>query len=374
MNEHALDAMIYAWMAMKEKEENKMEGIFMGQIVGSTSNVSESDGKRCASIYFHDTESNACGKLSHYNKTYSLVLSDDVIKTNDELLKLRDELREIKTARNLREAYVKAIEQDRERLREERDRWKNRCNSVTTDICNALSANGIEFTIKDVLGDVNWKLEFDIPELNEAKAKVADLETKVKVAKANEDYWRGRKEEEEEFGKYWRRTFNAAVKAAKEQGVCIFINGENCDEHRAKVFVVNERADDLEKQVAHIEDDNSAKADALANAKNRGDYWLREHEVKAREYQELERKHDAKWTAMLQALKEKGVEVLYMGEKDGKPIIDIKFPELESDRKWVQEFAYRCGELRAEKFELESELKKAKKKIDYLERENPMPV
>lgn len=106
----------------------------------------------------------------------------------------------------------------------DRDYWKNRFNSAVTDFSKTLAANGVEFTVKAIDGN-KWNVIIDIPELNEAKQKISELEAKC----------------------------------------------------------------------------------------------------------------NAKWSAMLQALKEKGVEVLYMGEEDGKPNIDVKIPEIDIIKKELED-------------------------------------
>jgi predicted nucleic acid-binding Zn-ribbon protein len=308
---------------------------------------------------------------------------DDLLKLREQVKKLQAELMEIKTTRTLREAYITGVEKGCESLREGRDRWKSRCNSVMTDISNALSANGIEFTVKDVLGDVNWKLEFDIPELNEAKKKVEDLEKKLKAVESKETFWRDRKEEEEDYHHYWLHTFDRVVKQAADKGIHIDVHGTDEECNAGIVVVDNVKAEDLESQVVQmedanqklrkrikrLEDDNAAKGDALILAKDRGDYWCREHGVKTREYQKLERKHDAKWSAMTEALKDKGVEVIYMGEQDNKPIIDVKVPGWDDDKKWVNTFAKDCADFRADKFRLERERDELKEQCDILRKD-----
>lgn len=188
MNEDALDAMIYAWRVMKEKEEKTiMEGIFMGKIVGSCSRISEEDGKRCASIYFHDTESNVCSKLSHYNKTYSLVLSDDVIKTNDDL------------------------------------------------------------------------------------------------------------------AEYWDNTCKDLVATGEKVGVKIEFKGDKSDSNVGDFDIINKKAIELMVKVS-----------------------------------DTKHGYNKKWQAMLDALKAKGVEVIYMGEEDEKPCVDVKVPEIDILKKELE--------------------------------------
>lgn len=98
------------------------------------------------------------------------------------------------------------------------------------DFSKVLENNGVEFTMRSIDGN-KWNAVIDIPELNEMKAKVADLERKLEAAKFND-------------------------------------------------------------------------------------------------YHNLKKSQEKKWSAMLQALKEKGVEVIYMGEEDGKPNIDVKIPAI----------------------------------------------
>ena len=417
-----------------------MEGIFLGQAVDGVFSIDKTK-----LTFEHERRTHESHSAIRYSDCdYVLVESDDVIKTNDELLKLRDkvtkleaELTEIKTARNLREAYIAGVEKGCESLREERDRWKNRCNSVVTDIGKSLESNGIEFTLKEIHGNGNWDVVIDIPELNEAKKKVEDLEKKLKAAKSNESFWRDRKEEEEDHhyywlhtydrvvkqaaekgvhidvcgsdeecnagvvvvdnvkaeelekqivqmedanqkpknrdisrvALYWRDTYYSAVEKAKEEGVAIVMQGMDLDRNVAHIKVMNHRTANLERRIKRLEDDNSAKANALIIAKDRGDAWMREHETLTRKYQALEAKHNAKWSAMMQALKDKGVEVLYMGEQDNKPIVDVKIPGWEADKQWVRTFSKQCADLRGDKFGLESERDELKEQCDILRKD-----
>lgn len=255
-----------------------MEGIFMGQITGSVSSVEDGE-TRAAQIYFSGVESNACSKLSHYNKTYSLVLSDDVIKTNDELLKLREqvkkleaELSEIKTTRTLREAYITGVEKGCESLREDRDYWKDRFGSVVTDVSKVLESNGVEFTVKAIDGN-KWNVVIDIPELNEAKKKVEDLEKKLAASKSNENYWRDRKEEEEDYHHYWLHTFDCAVKQAAEKGIHIGVCGSDEENNVGIVTVYNMKAEELESQIVALEKTNNNLNQKIGAADNALEYW-----------------------------------------------------------------------------------------------------
>lgn len=168
-----------------------------------------------------------------------------------------------------------------EELEKDRDYWKDRFGSVVIDVSKVLEANGVEFTVKAIDGN-KWNVIIDIPELNEAKKKITDLEQKLEAAKSNVTYWYNRKEDEEEFHHYWWHTYNLAVAQAANTGVRIFINGVDKENNVGVIQVKNEKVEEFE----------------------------------------------AKWSAMLQALKEKGVEVIYMGEEDGKPNIDVKIPEI----------------------------------------------
>lgn len=304
-----------------------------------------------------------------------LLLKDrDALK--DKVAKLETELTEIKTARNLREAYITGVEKGCESLREERDLWKRRRNSVVTDIGKSLEANGITFALKEINGEGNWDVVIDIPELNEAKKKVDDLEKKLAATKSKETYW--------------QHTFNRAVTQAEQKGVYIGVSG-NDEEYNAGVVIVdNGKANELESQVVQMEDanqklrkrisaadeeierlkgDNSAKAKAVIRAEYRGDAWMDEHEKLIRKYHELEQRHDAKWSAMTEALKDKGVEVIYMGEQDGKPCVDVKIPGWDDDKKWVNTFTKQCADLRADKFRLERERDELKEQCDILRKD-----
>lgn len=476
MNEHALDAMIYAWQVMKEKEENKMEGIFLGQAVDGVFSIDKTK-----LTFEHERRTHESHSAIRYSDCYYvLVESDDVIKTNDELLKLRDkvtkleaELAEIKTTRTLREAYIVGVEKGCESLREERDRWKNRCNSVMTDISNALSANGVEFVLKEIDGDGNWDVVIDIPELNEAKDKIVeleqkvrderkwcdywrhtynsaekaasvvgvsikidgiesqhnsakvvvqndkaeelkkqvvqmeDLEKKLKAAKSNENYWRDRKEEEEDYHHYWMHTFNRAVTQAEQKGVYIGVRGTDEDRNAGIVVVDNMKAEELEKQVVQMEKTNNNLNQKIGAADNALEYWNNTYndiviagknvgvkiDIKGKKpdsnagfvyvtnetglglaykLSDMNHRHDEKWRAMLDALKEKGVEVIYMGEEDDKPIIDIKVPGWDEDKEWVTTFSKRVADLLADKFGLESERDELKEQCDILRKDGAL--
>lgn len=421
-----------------------MEGIYVGKVKRSVIN------KDNVNLLFvdHRQDIHHLSDVIDYEDTaYCLVPTNDIIINNDEMLKLREqvsklekELMEIKTTRTLREAYITGVEKGCESLKEDRDLWKLRWNSVVTDIAKSLEANGIEFTLKEVHGNGNWDVVIDIPELNEAKKKVEDLETKLKAAKSNETFWRDRKEEEEDYHHYWLHTFDRAVEQAADKGIHIDVRGTDEDCNAGVVVIDNVKAEELKSQVvqmedanqklrqristadeeieelksqytsrpatgwrntyysavekakaegvtivlqdwdlkanvAHLEvmnyraknletaftaiqseresldiqngslkeavdslknkikrleDDNSAKAEALIGAKDRGDYWIQEH-------QKLKVKHNAKWSAMTEALKAKGVEVIYMGEENEKPIIDVKIPKLDALKRKADE-------------------------------------
>lgn len=234
MTKHALDAMIYAWMVMKEKEESSMEGIYVGKVKRSVINKDD------VNLLFidHRQDIHHLSEVIDYEDTaYCLVPTNDIIINNDELLKLREQVKKLEKA-------FTAIQSKRESL----------------DIQNE--------SLKEAI-------------------------------------------------------------------------------------------DSLKNKIKRLEDDNAAKADALILAKDRGDYWVREHAAKAIEYQELERKHDAKWSAMTEALKDKGVEVIYMGEEDGKPCVDVKVPEIDILRK---DFVTRGQELE----DLRKEIEDLRKEIEDL--------
>lgn len=313
-----------------------------------------------------------------------LIKDRDALKEKVE--KLEAELTEIKTARTLREAYITGVEKGCESLREERDRWKRRFTSVVNDLSKSLEANGIEFKLKGIDGDAEWVFIIDIPELNEAKKKVEDLEKKLAASKSNEAYWRDRKEEEEDYHHYWHYTFDRAVKQAAEKGVYIAIAGKDDDCNAGIVVVENKKTTDLESQVVQMEDANqklrkriSAVDEELEAATKRGDYWKSKYDDLAEywdnTYKDIvacgakvgvkiefkgdksdsnagfvyvtnemaldqaynlnrtRQMHDKKWQAMTEALKAKGVEVIYMGEEGGKPVIDVKIPKLDELQK-----------------------------------------
>lgn len=303
-----------------------MEGIYVGKVKRSVINKDD------VNLLFvdHRQDMHHLGEVIDYEDTaYCLVPTNDIIINNDELLKLREqvekleaELTEIKTTRTLREAYITGVEKGCESLREDRDLWKRRWNSVVTDIAKSLEANGIEFTLKEVHGNGNWDVVIDIPELNEAKKKVEDLEKKLKAAESKETFLRGRKEEEEDYHRYWWHTFDRAVKQAADKGIHIDVRGTDEDCNAGVVVVDNMKAEELESQVVQMEDANQKLRKRISTADE--------------EIEELERKHDAKWSAMTEALKDKGVEVIYMGEEDGKPCVYVKVPEIDILKKELE--------------------------------------
>jgi len=446
-----------------------MEGIFLGQAVDGVFSINKT-----TLTFNHECDIHELHPVIRYSDCdYMLVKADDVIKTNDELLKLRDEVKrltdecnewkvrystvnnklfqkglaygtlegayknekiagemllkdrdalkeqvekleeelmEIKTTHTLREAYITGVEKGCASLKEDRDLWKRRWNSVVTDIVKSLEANGIEFTLKEIHGDGNWDVVIDIPELNEAEAKVSELENKLKAAKSNETFWRGRKEEEENQHHYWLHTFDRAVKQAADKGIYIDVRGTDEDCNAGVVVVDNVKAKDLEKAfngvrserdsldiqngslkeviyrlkngAKRLEKDNDTKAKAVVEATDRGDYWKRKYDDLA-EYWDNTRKdlvatgekvgvkiefkgdksdnnvghfditnektielmvkvsdtkheYNKRWQAMLDALKDKGVEVIYMGEQDGKPCVDVKIPEIDILKKELE--------------------------------------
>ena len=143
--------------------------------------------------------------------------------------------------------------------------------------------------------------------------------------------------------------------------------------------IYKERIDELEVKCGRLEQDNGIKADAVVAAKDRGDYWKDRHYKLDKEFNLLKQGHDRlqcirqeleedlakkteefyflkqkydvifdagnlhrdeciklrdkveqlrdRWDAMYTSLKEKGVKVLYLGDVDGQPVIDVKFAD-----------------------------------------------
>lgn len=402
-----------------------MEGIFMGQVTDGVFSINKT-----VLTFNHECDIHELHPVIRYSDCdYMLVKADDVIKTNDELLKLRDEVKEltdecndwkvrystvnnklfqkglaygtlettyknekiaggillkdrdalkervekleaelteIKTTHTLREAYITGVEKGCASLKEDRDTWKRRWNTVVTDIAKSLEANGIEFTLKEIHGDGNWDVVIDIPKLNEAKKKVEDLEKKLKAAKSNETFWRDRKEEEEEYHHYWLHTFDRVVKQAADKGIHIDVRGTDEDCNAGIVVVDNVKAEELEKQIKRLEDDNSAKAEAVINAKDRGDYYKGESDAMARNYRNLEKSQEKKWSAMTEALKAKGVEVIYMGEEDDKPLVDVKIPKLDALHRKADARAHQIDILRKDCIVLGQTIEDLKREIEAL--------
>lgn len=222
------------------------------------------------------------GNTTLINENGKLKATNQALK--DRIKELEDQLSDQK------KYYDKKQSEQIEELEKDRDYWRDSFGSIVIDVSKKLEANGVEFTVKAIDGN-KWNAIVDIPELNEAKKKVEDLEKKLAAAKSNETYWRDRKEEEEEFHHYWWHTYNLTVAHAANTGVRISMTGDDKENNVGVILVKNEKVEELE----------------------------------------------AKWSAMLQALKEKGVEVLYMGEEDGKPNIDIKIPEIDNLKKELED-------------------------------------
>ena len=369
-----------------------MEGIFLGQAVDGVFSIDKTK-----LTFEHERRTHESHSAIRYSDCdYVLVESDDVIKTNDELLKLREkvseleeELTKIKTTRNLREAYIAGVEKGCESLREERDYWKDRFGSVVIDVSKVLESNGVEFTVKAIDGN-KWNVGIDIPELNEAKKKVEDLEKKLKAAKSNEAYWRDRKEEEEDYHHYWLHTFDRVVKQAAEKGIHIGVRGNDEECNAGVVVVDNMKAEELEKRVVTLEKTNKNLNQKIGAADNALEYWNNTYndiviagknvgvkiDIKGKKpdsnagfvyvtnetglglaykLSDMKHRHDEKWQAMLNALKAKGVEVIYMGEGDSKPIIDVKIPEIDILRKDGALKGQQCLKLKADLNDLKKE-------------------
>lgn len=419
-----------------------MEGIYVGKVKRS---IVGKDNANLFFVDHRQDITNLDSVIEYDDTAYCLVPSDDILINNDELLKLRDEVKrltdkcnewmvrystannelfqkglaygtlegayknekiagklllkdrdalkervenleeelmEIKTARTLREAYISGVEKGCESLREERDRWRNRCNSVMTDLSKSLEQHGINFTLKEIDGDGNWNVDIDIPELNEAKKKVEDLEKELAAAKSNETFWRDRHDEEKDYHHYWMHTFDRAVKQAADKGIYIdvrttdeecnagvvIVNNVKAEELGKRISSADERIKELEKQINKMANTNKILNQKIGAADNALEYWDNTYndiviagknagvkiDIKGKKLDsntgfvyvtnnkalelmwklhDRNQRHYNKWSAMLDALKDKGVEVVYMGEEDGKPIIDVKVPEIDILRK-----------------------------------------
>ena len=574
-----------------------MEGIYVGKVKRSVIN------KDNVNLLFvdHRQDIHHLSDVIDYEDTaYCLVPTNDIIINNDEILKLRDEVKRLTEACNGWEAecndwkarYAKAnnelfqkglaygtleteyknekiaggiLLKDRDALKEKVDTLEAELNSLraenkrlrqlmATSMSNLFEGSGITINLTQPNGPESLTLEFDIPELNEAKKKVEDLEKKLAASKSNETFWRDRKEEEEDYHHYWLHTFDRAVKQAADKGIHIDVRGtdEDCnagvvvvDNVKAKdlekqmvetfadlekrlaatksketywvhtfnravtqaeqkgvyigvsgndeknnagvVIVDNGKANELESQIVQMEDANQklrqrisaadeeieelksqytsrpatgwrntyysavemAKAEGVtielqdwdlkanvahlkvmnhraANLERqikrleddnaaKGDHWKRNYEelteywdntykdivaagkkvgvkidLKGRKpdgnvgtvyitnekalelmvnVSDTKHEYNKKWQAMLNALKAKGVEVIYMGEQDGKPCVDVKIPGWDSDKEWVTTFSKRVAELLADKFGLESERDELKEQCDILRKD-----
>lgn len=129
--------------------------------------------------------------------------------------------------------------------------------------------------------------------------------------------------------------------------------GDRCNRLVEECIIYNYkgRIDELEVKCDRLEQDNGIKADALIAAKDRGDYWKHKYHDMEREFNLLKQKYDVifdagnlhrdeciklrdkveklgdRWDAMYASLKERGVKVLYLGDVDGYPVIDVKFAD-----------------------------------------------
>lgn len=452
MNDNALDAMIYAWMVMKEKEESSMEGIYVGKVKRSVIN------KDNVNLLFidHRQDIHHLSDVIDYEDTaYCLVPTNDIIINNDELLKLRDEVKE------LNEAKDKIVELE-QKVRDERkwcDYWRHTyyaAEKVASAVGVSIKIDGIESQHNSakvvVQNDKAEELEKQMVET------FADLEKRLAATKSE--------------GTYWRHTFNRAVAQAEQKGVYIGVSGNDEENNAGVVIVDNGKANELESQIVQMEDanqklrqrisaaderiedlesqivkiadankvvvqrldaankeigtldkklcrykhDNDFKAEAVIAERDRGDHWKRQYDDLA-EYLDntckdlvatgkkvgvkikfkgdksdsntgdfditnekalelmvnvsnTKHEYNKKWQAMTEALKAKGVEVIYMGEQDGKPIVDVKIPGWDSDKEWVTTFSKRVAELLAYKFGLESERDELKEQCDILRKDS----
>ena len=313
MTQHALDAMIYAWMVMKEKEESSMEGIYVGKVKRSVINKDD------VNLLFidHRQDIHHLGEVIDYGDTaYCLVPTNDIIINNDELLKLKDRVKELEgqlkdakkeSDKKLCEVYMetnaalhngayrliaigKELEdlkkqaEQMEELEKDRDAWKRRFNTADkmvadlkkknqtlTDrnselnkeldrirnisidsISKALLPFGVHVGLVNPKGPGTFELDVDIPELTEAKKKIAELEQKLEAAKSNESYWCDRKEIEEDLHRYWVRTFDRAVEQAEQKGVFIGVRGYDEECNAGVVIVENRKAEELEVKIGEL--------------------------------------------------------------------------------------------------------------------------
>ena len=212
-------------------------------------------------------------------------------------------------------------------------------NNTYNDIVIAAKKAGVKIDIKGKKPDMNAGFVYVTNEkaedLEKQVVQMEDANQKLRqrISSADEEIEKLKKRDISKVALYWRDTYYTAVEKAKAEGVIIVMQGMDLDRNVAHIKVVNHRTANLERQIKRLEDDNSAKAEAVVAAKNRGDVWMREFNELTLNYHILEKKHDEKWSAMMKALKDKGVEVLYMGEQDDKPIIDIKVPAIDILRK-----------------------------------------
>jgi len=383
-----------------------MEGIYVGKI--KRSRVDEDS----ADLFFvdHCQDIQYFGNVIDYDKTaYCLVPSDDIIINNDEILKLRDEVKRLtdecnewkvrySTVNNklfqkdlaygtLETAYKnekiagEMLLKDRDALKEQVEKLDGELtkintaltlreayikDSIVTNFTKTLSANGIEFKLKEINGEGNWDVTIDIPKLNEAEAKVSELEKKLAAAKSNETFWRDRKEEKENCLYYWLHTYDRVVKQAADKGIHIGVCGNDEECNAGLVVVDNVKASELLADKFELEEINQKLRKRISAADER----IKDLEKQVGQMGNANKKLIKRWSAMTEALKEKGVEALYEGEEDGKPNIDIKIPGWEADKEWVTKFSKQCADLRGDKFRLYRERDELKAELNDLKKEH----
>lgn len=141
MNDHAVDAMLYAWLVMKEKGGYKMiDYINFGNVVNVSTSVPVAIDDSTYHIIidfvpddtmifdnFHDD----MAKILKHPDDYVLCNVGDITKAQDELLKLKDRVKELETEKNT---------------------WKEKCFAMICTMCDG-SKQTVSMGLTDDTGD-----------------------------------------------------------------------------------------------------------------------------------------------------------------------------------------------------------------------------
>lgn len=282
-----------------------------------------------------DDLGNDISELLECPDEYVLCHAGDIIKAQDEIMKLKDQVKEL-------EGQLADTKEKSDKILYE--------TYMETSAALYESANKLIF-IDKVFTDLK-KENQDLKERNEELEKSFDASIK------NASFWHDKEKNVEEQLEnlkkdrdYWKDRFCSVVtdvsKTLSANGVEFTVKAIDGNKWNVGIDIpeLNEMKSEnelLKTKVDALEKENQSLKDRLDQELSfMGDSYTKSIE-KSRDYWEerckiFEAKHEAKWSAMLQALKEKGVEVLYMGKEGVKPIIDVKIPEVGDLRKELED-------------------------------------